>query len=198
MLMRWGVGHCAKIRDIKKTFWSRDGPGRLCRRRRFVRGTLAGNERRRRRRRRVPSPARAAAVIGTFSLSFPVPAPWPLQLALSRPGFSSSFLQSPSYCPSVHPEVGPSFLRRFRASSVCPGLGAVLPLHRWLSCAPFCQPLPRQPSPTQPQGAPTPPPFGFLSWRVWFFSPTVVPSCLSARAPAPRCQWPPFRVHACR
>eukprot|EP00071_Canis_lupus_P047656 XP_022281213.1 ubiquitin-associated protein 2 isoform X3 [Canis lupus familiaris] len=39
---------------------SRDGPGRLCRRRCFVRGTLAGNERRRRRQ-LVPSPARTAA-----------------------------------------------------------------------------------------------------------------------------------------
>uniref|UniRef100_A0A7N5P594 Ubiquitin associated protein 2 n=2 Tax=Ailuropoda melanoleuca TaxID=9646 RepID=A0A7N5P594_AILME len=42
------------------THRSRDGPGRLCRRRRFVRGTLAGNERRRRRQ-LVPSPARTAA-----------------------------------------------------------------------------------------------------------------------------------------
>lgn len=169
------------------TWRSRDRSDRLCRRRRFVRGTLAGNERRR--RRWVPSSARAAAVIATLSLS-----PFPFQVAercsLRFVVLGSAFLSSrllhtapaptvrsgrASLAGFVRPQFAQAWVLSFLSPAGCPVL---LPAY----------PDPWRPGSTQPQGAPTPPPRRVSALEGVVFSPTVVPPCLSARAPAPRCR----------
>lgn len=72
---------------------------------------------------------------------------------------------------------GPSFPRWLLVSLVCPGLGTLLPLPLRLPCA-FCPPHPSWPGPTQPQGAPSPPPPPRVSvLEGVVFSPTSVPAC---------------------
>lgn len=92
-------------------------------------------------------------------------------------------------------KTGPSVPRQLRASSVCPGLGAFLPLPAGRPGLLLAYPGPSRPGPTQPQGAPPPPPFGFLPWRVWFSLPPLsLPACplelpRHADAPHPDYLW---------
>lgn len=68
---------------------------------------------------------------------------------------------------------GPIFPRRLQVSLVCPGLGTLLPFSLRLPCA-SCPPPLRWPGPTQPQGAPSPPPLRVSVLEGVVFSPTTV------------------------